>query len=312
MKIFYYICLLSAVFLAGCAGHSTYSAPSGQLYRVTSHYGAIGDASGIQPIVRENNTLIRVRASELPLSSIVDDQGQPVSFVVQDGYYLLDHVVEKFNVTANGRTVRFELIQPILPADTTESDSSVANEDSATGRLSDAEAHALKMSAPIFTVMKNQLAQQRGLLEYQNQTSSRKKKELAAIRSKLDSIESQMTQEIAVVNVNFAYGNSNFRPAYEMEDVLIPAAIQARKINLYGRTDSKVGGGANLKIARARVLAVRDYLIKNGVDANKINISSLAAGDFVAPSSTSSGRALNRRVAIELIEPVNGAKANVA
>ncbi|MGB7815547.1 MAG: OmpA family protein [Methylotenera sp.] len=309
MKFVHHFYILSAVFLAACAHSGSMSAPAGLMHRVTRDYAAIGDAAGIQPFVHGENTMIKVRKGISLTSTIVDDQGQVVSYTQQDGYYVLDRVLESFTVSGNGRSVKFERIQLPIQSIETEPIELGANSNmpleaevlTAQDAPTAVEAHAVKMNAPIFTVMKNQLAQQRELLDRASQNSKYTGSELSDIHSRLDFIESKMALETAVVHVHFALGKSTLMPGAELTSILIPAAREANKINLFGRTDSNVADKINAKIARSRALAVRSYLIAHGVPANKIEVSSSSAGNFIAPSFLKEGRALNRRVTIELV-----------
>ena len=45
---------------------------------------------------------------------------------------------------------------------------------------------------------------------------------------------------------------------------------------------------------------MRDYLMSAGVNASRIRLSHQSVGDHVADNQTSAGRALNRRVEVEV------------
>jgi outer membrane protein OmpA-like peptidoglycan-associated protein len=62
-----------------------------------------------------------------------------------------------------------------------------------------------------------------------------------------------------------------------------------------------VAGPNDARIALGRALSARNYLIEHGVSPDKITVDSQADGDFIAPNDTKAGRALNRRVEIELL-----------
>jgi outer membrane protein OmpA-like peptidoglycan-associated protein len=303
MKIKLSIYIICITFLVACA-HSSNSVPTGQLHRVTRDYAAVGDAAGIQPFVRGDNTLIKARRGKPLFGAILDDQGQPVSYTEQDGYYVLDRVLESFTVSADGRTVRFEL----LPTQNTEAESAGNSNASMQAEVLTAqdanvvaEAYAVKMNTPIFMLMKHQLIMQRALLNRVSENQKPTAGELFDIQSALDFTESKMAIEAAVVQAYFRFGSTAFKPSAEFTNVLLPAALEAKKVNLFGRTDSNIADAINTKIAHGRAQAVKNYLIKKGVSADKIEASSLAAGDFIGPSSTKAGRALNRRVTIEII-----------
>jgi outer membrane protein OmpA-like peptidoglycan-associated protein len=50
-----------------------------------------------------------------------------------------------------------------------------------------------------------------------------------------------------------------------------------------------------------RAVVAKEFLVSHGVPSQIIHISSLAAGDNIAPNTMSAGRALNRCVTIEII-----------
>jgi outer membrane protein OmpA-like peptidoglycan-associated protein len=126
--------------------------------------------------------------------------------------------------------------------------------------------------------------------------------EAKALAAKLDRIESLVIEAATViVRVQFEFAQSALAVSPEIERVLVPAARAAERINVRGRTDAVVPGADDPKIALARALAARQYLVDRGVSSDKIKVFSLPAGDRIAPSTSEQGRALNRRVDIELV-----------
>src|SRR6185369_4801250 len=71
-------------------------------------------------------------------------------------------------------------------------------------------------------------------------------------------------------------------------------------IQLSGRTDGTIESPAESKVARERAEAVRDLLIRNGVEPARIRATWQPIGDAAAANDSESGRSLNRRVEIEL------------
>lgn len=103
-----------------------------------------------------------------------------------------------------------------------------------------------------------------------------------------------------VYRVTFAFGSVQFEPPAELAKGLLSAATQASRVDLRGRTDSPVKDEANRSIALGRALAARRFLVAHGIAPNKIHVSYLSSGDFIADNSTAEGRAQNRRVDIAL------------
>ena len=145
-----------------------------------------------------------------------------------------------------------------------------------------------------------QIAELRAELEKMKATGSAQ--EAKDIGTKLDRLENLVAEAASVIlRVEFGFASADFKPTDDVARVLVPAAKAADRINLRGFTDSTVIDEDNKRIALARALAARQYLIGQGVDAKKIRAFYNSAGGFVADNSTQEGRAKNRRVDIELV-----------
>jgi outer membrane protein OmpA-like peptidoglycan-associated protein len=103
----------------------------------------------------------------------------------------------------------------------------------------------------------------------------------------------------AIVFVTFPRYSTVFNPGSEDATVLIRSAKTADHINISGHTDAQVAGQRDAKIALGRALAARNFLVNNGVVAEKINVFSQADGRFIAPNITKGRAFVNRRVEIE-------------
>lgn len=67
-----------------------------------------------------------------------------------------------------------------------------------------------------------------------------------------------------------------------------------------GHTDSTGSDAYNMKLSDRRAEAVKDYLVSQGVDTNRIRTEGMGERQPVADNVTSDGRAENRHVAIEV------------
>lgn len=67
-----------------------------------------------------------------------------------------------------------------------------------------------------------------------------------------------------------------------------------------GHTDSSGPAAYNLKLSEKRAIAVRDYLVKNGVDATRLEAKGFGEGFPIDSNKTRAGRANNRRVEIKV------------
>jgi len=58
----------------------------------------------------------------------------------------------------------------------------------------------------------------------------------------------------------------------------------------------------NIKLSEARAKAVRDYLVQMGIEASRIGYKGYGNSRPIADNQTAEGRALNRRIEIEIIK----------
>jgi len=114
------------------------------------------------------------------------------------------------------------------------------------------------------------------------------------------------TQPNRIVTVRFDYGSTRVEIPKDIALDLVTAAKAAPLILLRGRTDGHGDAPIESQIARARAAAVSDYLVAAGVKPSQIRTTYQPTGDHAADNQTASGRALNRRVEIEIYraEPV--------
>lgn len=71
-------------------------------------------------------------------------------------------------------------------------------------------------------------------------------------------------------------------------------------VDVYGHTDSDGGDSYNQTLSNRRALSVADYLSGQGVDSRRFYITGYGEEEPIASNDTASGRALNRRVEIQL------------
>ncbi len=65
-------------------------------------------------------------------------------------------------------------------------------------------------------------------------------------------------------------------------------------------SDSYGGRWANFKLSERRALQVRDYFVKNGIDASRIEATGYGEKRHIASNETTLGRGKNRRVVIQM------------
>ena len=104
--------------------------------------------------------------------------------------------------------------------------------------------------------------------------------------------------------IYFDYRTSNIAPeAYEELDRLatIAALSPDYEIIIRGYTDNVGSTKYNKRLSKTRTQIVRNYLVGKGIDPEKIKTMSMGEKDPLMPNTTPAGRAVNRRVEIELV-----------
>lgn len=104
----------------------------------------------------------------------------------------------------------------------------------------------------------------------------------------------------SVFTIHFRFGSTHVSIPAEMLAAMTGEARQAPLIVLRGRTDGANDSPAESRVARERAAAVRAYLVAAGVDPARIRATHQASGDHVADNTAVSGRAMNRRVEVEM------------
>ncbi len=104
----------------------------------------------------------------------------------------------------------------------------------------------------------------------------------------------------SIYTVHFDFASAQAVVPPESATALLAEVRTAPLVVLRGRTDGRTDTLAESRIARERAANVRDYLVSAGVDPARIRSTYQSVGDGVADNTDPSGRALNRRVEIEV------------
>lgn len=112
-----------------------------------------------------------------------------------------------------------------------------------------------------------------------------------AIEISADSILFRVPQELAKVE---------FKPSSEIREKLLAAARNGRTIEIRGRTDANQINPADTETAIKRASNARMFLVNHDIPPAKIRVTYLSAKGFIADNSTAKGKALNRRVEVEV------------
>ena len=115
----------------------------------------------------------------------------------------------------------------------------------------------------------------------------------------LSGSETDETRRFSFDGVNFQTGSAALTVASNAQLNNLVALMKAYKtsaIRVEGHTDNTGDAGANLNLSKQRALAVKKYLMDNGIAAARIAADGLGQTKPVGPNTTDEGRAQNRRV----------------
>ncbi len=112
------------------------------------------------------------------------------------------------------------------------------------------------------------------------------------------------TKVVLNADTFFDFDKATLKP--EGRQVLDQVADQAAALDLetliaVGYTDSTGPAAYNVKLSDRRAASVKDYLVSKGIPADRIYTEGKGEADPIATNATREGRALNRRVEIELV-----------
>jgi OOP family OmpA-OmpF porin len=113
----------------------------------------------------------------------------------------------------------------------------------------------------------------------------------------------KVERTIILDDVLFDFDRSNVKPeAAKILDRLVAFMQENKnsKVTLSGHTDNVGSDAYNQKLSERRVAAVREYVVKKGVDAGRISGQGFGESKPIADNKTREGRSKNRRVEIKV------------
>ena len=87
---------------------------------------------------------------------------------------------------------------------------------------------------------------------------------------------------------------------HNLDEYIKSKELQVVDINVIGHTDSMGSAEYNQGLSERRAMAVKEYMVSEGIDATIIDVSGKGESEPVASNDTDEGRALNRRVEIHV------------
>lgn len=112
-------------------------------------------------------------------------------------------------------------------------------------------------------------------------------------------------QSFTLDQVFFDFGKATLRPESFKELTELVEYLKWRdgeKVEIAGHTDNVGKEADNLKLSQQRAGAVRNYLIKKGIKADRIVAKGYGASQPLADNSTDAGRQQNRRTEVRFSE----------
>ncbi|WP_445747721.1 OmpA family protein [Polaribacter sp.] len=101
----------------------------------------------------------------------------------------------------------------------------------------------------------------------------------------------------------FNTGKSTFKSGVTKKlDMIFDVMDKNPKANflIEGHTDSTGSNAINERLSKSRAMAVRDYLVKKGVDTTRLDAQGFGEGQPIASNDTAEGREQNRRVVVKV------------
>ena len=113
------------------------------------------------------------------------------------------------------------------------------------------------------------------------------------------------TDHLVLEGVTFATGSANLTP--DARNVLRTVANQLRvredvRVRIVGHTDNTGNENNNRRLSKDRADSVKQFLVSNGIRANRLVTEGRGSSQPIADNSTEGGRTRNRRIEFELLD----------
>jgi OOP family OmpA-OmpF porin len=109
-------------------------------------------------------------------------------------------------------------------------------------------------------------------------------------------------EKIVLRGVNFDFDKADIRPdaAVILDEAASLLSQSSGNVSVGGHTDSVGADAYNQGLSERRAAAVKDYLVGKGVDSSRLTTTGYGESSPIASNDTADGRALNRRVELNL------------
>jgi outer membrane protein OmpA-like peptidoglycan-associated protein len=109
----------------------------------------------------------------------------------------------------------------------------------------------------------------------------------------------EIGKQFVLRGINFESGRADLTPdSHTVLDQVVASlnAYPEAKLEIRGHTDSQGPANFNLELSQKRAESVRQYLIKGGIDPNRVTAVGIGEEEPMTTNATAEGRALNRRI----------------
>lgn len=151
-------------------------------------------------------------------------------------------------------------------------------------------------------------------LEEERDVNDRLNAQLRRLQAQIAELQARETQHGWILTLGsdllFDVGSARLKPGGQRALANLARFMSQhaeRKIAIEGFTDASGSPEANKRLSEARAQAVRDALVREGIEPGRIEARGLGAAFPVASNANSGGRQLNRRVEILLGENLSRA-----
>lgn len=114
----------------------------------------------------------------------------------------------------------------------------------------------------------------------------------------------EVGQNVKMNNIFFETGKATLKPKSFTELDKVAKFLTENdhvKIQIQGHTDNVGKADANLKLSKWRARAVQQYLVKKGINVNRVNFEGFGSTKPVAKNTTAIGKSMNRRVEFSIL-----------
>lgn len=142
------------------------------------------------------------------------------------------------------------------------------------------------------------------LLESEPEIALAPEPEVEAIKSPQEKVVEEMLQTLDLAGITFLFGSDEIteRGVNILNDVVrILNEHQEFDVVVAGHTDSVGDDNINLDLSQRRAQSVMNYLISQGIQAQRMNAVGYGESEPITSNDTQEGRAKNRRIEFAVI-----------